>query len=276
MSTLEWAAMPRVGSIANSVLKRTAQLWFAVAVIGQLIFAFYTAAFYGGAAMRGDFASWNRFMTHGHVNGAPAHNLLVAVHLLSAVILTVGGAIQIIPKIRERAPRFHRWTGRLYMLTAVTTSVAGLIMLWTRGSVGDRTQHIGISINAILILVFAAMALRAAVARRIAVHRRWALRLFLVVSGVWFFRVGLFLSFVLYRGPFGFDPKTFSGPFLTFLAFGQYLVPLVVLELYFRAQRNRSAMARMATAAVLFVLSMGTAIGVFAISASRWLPAIVG
>ncbi len=37
------------------------------------------------------------------------------------------------------------------------------------------------------------MALRYALARNIDAHKRWAVRTFIVVSGVWFFRVGLML-----------------------------------------------------------------------------------
>ncbi len=42
-------------------------------------------------------------------------------------------------------------------------------------------------------MICAAMALHYALARNIDAHKRWALRTFIVVSGVWFFRVGLML-----------------------------------------------------------------------------------
>ncbi len=113
------------------------------------------------------------------------------------------------PWVRRRAPAFHRWNGRLYLLTALTISAAGLYIVWFRGSIGDLGQHLGISLNAVLILVCASFALRHAIARNIAVHRRWALRLFLVVSGVWFFRIGLMAWLIVNHGPVGFDMKTF-------------------------------------------------------------------
>jgi hypothetical protein len=31
------------------------------------------------------------------------------------------------------------------------------------------------------------------------------------------------------HGPAGFDPKAFTGPFLTFWSFGNYLLPLAIL-----------------------------------------------
>ena len=50
-------------------------------------------------------------------------------------------------------------------------------------------NDIGVSLNGVLIMIFAEIALRYARARKIAVHRRWALRTFMVVSGVRFLRV---------------------------------------------------------------------------------------
>ena len=72
-------------------------------------------------------------MTHGYAPDHPMGNLVVSIHLASAVIL-LSGAMQLVPQIRHRVPRFHRWNGRVYMLTAVTLSMAGLYMTWIRGS----------------------------------------------------------------------------------------------------------------------------------------------
>lgn len=258
-------------NFADAALKTAARFWFLVAVVGQLMFASYIVVFYGRSAVRGDWAAWNKVMPHGYVPGDRMGNLVVALHLLFAVIITVGGAIQLIPHIRDRAPSFHRWTGRIYLLTVFTISLGGLYMVWVRGSVGDLSQHIAISLNAVLIMIFAVMTLRSALAYELGAHRRWALRLFLAASGVWFFRVGLMLWVLLNQGPAGFDPKTFQGPFLTFWAFGQYLLPLAVLELYLRAQDRGGASARLAMAATLFVLTVAMGVGIFVAAMGMWL-----
>ena len=147
-------------------------------------------------------------------------------------------------------------------------------MIWTRKTSGDMSQHVAISLNALLILVFAGMALRHAMARQFDMHRRWALRLFLAVSGGWFFRIGLMFWIVANQGPVGFDPKTFTGPFLTFLSFAQYLVPLGVLQLYFYAQQRRSPGGQVAMAAGLLVLTLAMMGGIAAAAAIIWLPHI--
>ena len=271
MSTAVMTPRLELDSLADSALKAAARFWFVVAVIGQLLFALATASFYGLTALRGDYHGWR--ISQGHVAGDLTGNSAVAMHLISAVVIMLAGAVQLVPQVRSRFPVFHRWNGRTYMLAALAVSAAGVYMTW-RGSVGDLPQHIGGSLNAVLIWLFAGMALRYAVARDFRTHRRWALRLFLVVSAAWFFRIVVFLSFIVFKGPVGFDPTTFRGPFLTFMSFGQYLLPLTFLELYLRAQERPGALQRMATAAGLFIVTLAMGAGVFAVTVAAWVPQV--
>ncbi len=267
----------------DPALKAAARLWFLVAVVGQWIFVYYILFFYGASAVRGDFEAWSQVLPHGIITGDTLGNVALAAHLFLAAVITVVGPLQLIlgaiitgggprqltPKIRARTLPFHHWNGRLYILTAFTTSIAGLYMVWTRGVAGG--QPYGISLNAVLIMICAAMALRYALAREIATHRRWALRLFLVVSGVWFFRVGLML-WVFLTGGVGVDFETFTGPFLTFLSFAQYLLPLAILELYLRTQDRAGASGKFAMAGGLLVLTIAMGVGIFVATMGMWLP----
>lgn len=255
-------------------LRRAAACWFAVTAIGQLLFVAYLSAFYGRAALRSDWADWNKVVPHAYVPGDTAGNLAMGVHVLIAAIIIVAGLLQLIPTLRQRAPLFHRISGRIYVALSVATSVAGLYMVWFRGGVGDLTQHIGISGDALLIMLCAFMAVRHARARRLAKHREWALRLFMVVSAVWFFRIGLTFWILLNQAPVGFDPVGFKGPTLSILSFANYLLPLAVLELYLRAERNGSALARFSMAAGLGTLTLATGVGIFAASVMLWLPRV--
>ena len=274
MSTSVFTSRFELNSIADIALKAAVRFWFGVMVIGQLIFAFTVASFYGMTAARGDLLAWRKSITHGYIPGDTMGNLAIVVHLTSAVIVILAGLIQLIPQVRERAAAFHRWNGRIYVVTAFTISLAGLYMTWIRGSVGDLVQHLGSSLMAVLIMLCAVMALRYALARDFKTHRRWALRLYIVVSASLFIRAGLFLSLLLNHGPFGFDPATFSGPFLTFMIFAQYLVPLAVLEIYLRTQDRGGAAGRFAMATGLFVLTVGLGAGIFAVTMGAWLPSI--
>jgi hypothetical protein len=262
-----------LSSTANRALNAAARFWFVVAVAGQWIFAYYIAAVYGGSAARGDWAPWAK---HGYAPGNTMGNTALIAHLLFAATISLSGALQLIPQLRARLPLFHRWNGRVYILTAFVMGITGLYLVWARKFVGDGTQRIGVSINALLILIFAALALRTAMARDFKSHRRWALRLFLVVGGVWFFRVGLMFWVFINRGPVGFNPKTFEGPFLTFMVFAQYVLPLVVLEIYLHTQARSGSLGRFATAALLFVMTLAMGIGIFVATLGMWLPKIKG
>ena len=273
MSTAVLTNRLELSSVADSTLKAAARFWFGVTVIGQLMFAFAVASFYGVTALRGDFHGWSRFISRGYVSGDTMGNFAVIMHVGSAVVIMLAGAVQLIPGVRNRYPVFHRWNGRFYMLMAVSLSIAGLYMTWIRGSVGDIFQHLGSSLNAVLIMLCAALALRYAVARDFKTHRRWALRLFLVASASWFLRLMFFLTLLVF-GPVGFDPSTFRGPLLTFMSFACYLLPLGVLELYLRGQDRAGAIGRMATAGVLFVLTLAMCAGLFAVGLAIWVPQV--
>jgi len=127
----------------------------------------------------------------------------------------------------------------------------------------------------VLILICAALALRYAIARDFATHRRWALRLYLVVSASLFIRAAsILLPLVPVGGPFGFDSSTFKGPFLTELTYAQYLVPLAILELYLRTQAKPGAARRFAMAAALFVVTLALGVGIATASVGIFLPHI--
>jgi tetratricopeptide (TPR) repeat protein len=274
MSTAVMPASVRQSPLAEKALRAAAGFWLAVTVVGQFIFAFAVASFYGLTALRGDYFPWHKFISRGHVAGDTAGNSAVAAHVASAAVIMIAGSLQLIPQIRNRFPVFHRWNGRIYMSFAVLGGAAGLYLTWIRGTVGDLSQHIGSSLGAVLIFLFAGLALRSALARDFIAHRRYALRLFLVVSGAFFIRLVLVLSAVIFKGPVGFNSQTFTGPFLTFLTFGQYLVPLAVLEIYFRAQDRPTARNRFAAAGLLFVMTLVMIGGIFAVSLTAWMPQV--
>ena len=153
------------------------------------------------------------------------------------------------------------------MVGALLGSLSGFYLIWVRGTVGGLPMHLATSLNGALIIAFAWLAWQHARARRFTEHRRWALRLFIVVNGVWFFRVGLMLWLMIWQAPVGFNPTSFTGPFVYALSFAQFLFPLAVLELYLRA-RGRS----MTLAVTLALLSVATAVGIFGATMGMWLP----
>jgi hypothetical protein len=254
------------------ILDSVVTIWFCLAVLGQWIFALYVLLFYGKSTVSGHSENWNKVLPNGYVSGDSIGNIVVGIHLLLAVIIIVGGPLQIIPKIRKYAPTFHRWNGRIYIYTAFIISVSGLYMVWIRGSIGGLVQHISISINAILIMISAFYSTKYARVRNFKNHRIWAIRLFLLVNGVWFFRIGLFFWLTIHQKPVGFDPKIFEGPFLNFLTFSQYIIPLTVFELYLKAKNSSNKKLIYTIALLLFILTIIMGIGIFGASMAKWIP----
>ncbi|TQV84338.1 DUF2306 domain-containing protein [Aliikangiella coralliicola] len=262
----------KINALSNKALKSAAQLCFLVTVIGQWIFAYYVISFYGTTAIEGDFEAWNKVLPKGHIPGDTIGNFAVGMHILLAIIILVGGPLQLIPQIRTHLPTFHHWNGRIYITTTILLSIGGLFMVWTRGTLGGG--QVAISINALLIILCALLALFFAIKRNIKVHRRWALRLFFVAVGVWYFRIGLMLWLLIHGEPVGFDPKTFEGPFLDFLSYAQYILPLIMLELYFYAKERAGNLGQLTVALSLFIVTIATGAGVFAATMGLWLPRI--
>jgi len=247
-------------AVGTAALKGAAQFWFAVTVIGQWAFLYYILAFYGNSSLQGNFQAWTRnpHLLKGYVPGDTAGNLAFAAHALLAAVIAFGGAIQLVPQIRARAISVHRWNGRLFLVTAFAVSVSGLYLVWVRGARGSVSGSVGISLDAVLILLFGALAWRAALARDVSGHRRWALRTYMVANGQWFLRVGMIAWMVLDQGQ--------DRGFYRFWNFGCYLVPLAVLELYNRARESGSSSARYATAGGLIVLTVFMSIGIFGLT----------
>lgn len=259
---------------AAKALSRVMAVWLGTALLGQCLFVGYVLGFYGVHAWRGQPELWNKALPHGWVVGDFWGNLVLIGHLFFTVLILLGGAWQLWPRMRRAYPALHRWNGRLYLLAALLLSLGGLVMVWTRQGrgLGDLGQHLGISLNALLMLGFAWMGWRTARRRRFDLHRQWMLRLFLAVAGVWFFRIGLMLWLVVNQGSVGFDPKTFTGPFLTSLSFAQTLLPLGVLELLLRAQASRRALLQAGAALGLSFLTLMMAAGIVAAALLMWWP----
>lgn len=247
-------------------LGRAATFCYLTIAAGQLLFTLFILLYYYPSTLTGNFARWNdKPLIIGFVEGDTSGNLFFAVHVLMAAVITFGGLVQLVPAIRSRWPALHRWNGRLYLVSALILALGGLWMTWGRGTWLTITGGAGITLDALLILGFAAMAWRSARARRFVEHRRWAIRLFAVASAVWFMRVG-YMVWGLATGGAGIG-KAMDGPFDIFLAFANSLLPLAVAELYLRAGAHGTPRARGGVAALLTV----SGVAILAGSAGAWM-----
>ena len=261
-------------SLTAAALRWSGIIWFTIAAVGQTAFIGFILAYYGVRTAAGNFAAWNdKPIIDGYVADDPMGNFVFIAHVLLAAIVTLAGLMQLVPALRRRLPRLHRWTGRVFMVIAIVMALSGVWLTVVRGTSLSTVSSVAILGNAFLILAFVVLAWRAAVQRRFEVHRVWAMRTFMVVSGVWFLRVGLMGWVILNQGPVGMN-KTLSGPADVVLTFGSYLIPLALLEIYLRAGRSPHPAPRIAAAILIGLAALYTAVGVFGTIAFMWTPYI--
>ena len=258
----------------KKLLKNSVNFWFTVVVIGQFIFALYILGLYGVNGLAGDFERWNNSTPHGYVPKEVWGNIFFGLHMALAAVITIGGPLQLMKKVRSKFPRFHRINGRIYISSAFIISIAGLFLAWGRGMTGGLVGALFISANAGFIMVCAFFTVKYAVARKLKIHRKWAIRLFLAMSGVWFFRVFLMGWIMINQGPVGFDIDSFQGPALNVLYTCSYILPVLFAGFYFKAKESRQPKRRLAVSVFILLLTCYIIVGTFTATMGMWLPGL--
>ena len=254
----------------RTVFRRFGIVWFTLVAIGQTGFIFFISAYYGPRTAVGDFAAWNdKALIEGHVPGDGPGNTMFALHVLLAAVMTLTGLIQFIPAIRNRYRTLHRWSGRIFLVLACFLALGGLWLVWVRGTYLSFETALTGSLNAILIVAFAIPTIIMAMRRNIQSHQRWAMRLFMVASGVWFLRVGMMGWLILNQSP-RWMTRTMNGPADIALSFGSYMIPWLGLELYYAAQRSQSNVFRIASLTILGLLTAFMAVGILGTLLIMW------
>ncbi|MFC7291368.1 DUF2306 domain-containing protein [Hirschia litorea] len=258
--------------VFQNLLDWSGSAWFIIAAIGQLGFIVFIIGFYGTRIFFGNIAAWSdKNLIDGYIEGDLAGNLMFAIHVLTAAVMILSGLIQLTPQIRKRAPHLHRISGRIYLVTACFLAVGGLWMTWIRGTHLNIIGAYAITLDAILILVCAYNTVKNAILRDIKTHQRWAMRLFMAANGVWFMRVSIMAWMIIAGGPVGMN-QDMSGPANHAMAFGCYLIPLGLYELYRISRQIPSIGFKIATTILMCIAIMFTGLGVFGTINSMWMP----
>ena len=253
--------------LAKKALDYSAIFWFIAILIGQWFFFYYIMAFYGFSVIENNMEIWNRWEALGNTpykEGDTGGNIAFAFHAIGAGIVAFGGALQLMPQIRAKAPKFHKLNGYIYLVTVLLLSLSGFYLVWVREATPDIAAAIGTSINGFLILGFAYLTVKTARNRKLADHRKWAIRLFLVSNAQWLLRVGVF-SYMITGTVVGAKPA-FGDPFFAFWTFGCFLVPLTAAQLYFYAKESRSTKVKYIVSGILITLTILMSIGIIGLT----------
>ncbi|HEY5821671.1 MAG TPA: DUF2306 domain-containing protein [Propionibacteriaceae bacterium] len=237
------------------------------------LFGLYILGAYAGAIVDQDLPSWNAVLPRLYEPTTPAATLAIGLHFLAGGVILVLGCVQLIARVRTRHPALHRALGRVYVTASLLAGVGGLGFILAKGTVGGVVMDLGFGLYGVLMILCAVQTYRHARARRIEVHRAWALRLFALAIGSWLYRMdyGFWLLIV---GSVG-HTDDFRGPFDQFMAFFFYLPNLLVVEAFLRARRPAATVGtrRLATG-VLLAATGFLLLGTYFFTTVLWFPAV--
>jgi uncharacterized membrane protein len=115
--------------------------------------------------------------------------VLTLFHTIPAVLFAVLGPLQFMSPIRQRAPRIHRMTGRIFLPIAILCGGAALVIGFRFPMWGwSVNQGISFAMAAFMIFAFSKAYLHVR-ARRFHLHREWMIRGFATGLSVALFRV---------------------------------------------------------------------------------------
>jgi len=259
---------------AHLFLIKTMKLWFLIATLGLILFAYYMIHYYLGSAISGNMEAWAESSIKGFQSGDILGNIIFGMHILLGVIITFGGVIQLIPYLRRRHIKLHKLNGMLFISTAILISLGGLYLIWIRDSTTTLTGAIATSLNALLLMYTAIKTWLSTKSNDKSSHRKWALRVFVLANGVWFFRVG-FMAWIIINQGQKWSTDNLDGPFDYFISFASYLIPLLILESYFKASESNNPRSKYIFASMMILFSLITLIGIVAAYFFMWKPLIV-
>jgi uncharacterized membrane protein len=124
--------------------------------------------------------SYRYLLPHPFVSPDIAKNLMarpwLVVHAVAASTALILGPTQFLPRLRAKAPGFHRWTGRTYVCACLVGGASGLLL--AAGTDAGPLAQAGFATLAVAWIVANVQAWRLALAGRYAEHRRWMVRSF--------------------------------------------------------------------------------------------------
>jgi len=245
-------------------------VWCSAGLFGLYILAYYASSLYAGNGAR-----WNQMLPGLYQKDATAPTLGIGLHFAMGGIILLLGSIQLIGKLRDRFPVFHRWTGRVYVVASILAALGGLVFIFTTGTIGGTIMNIGFGLYGILMLLAAVLTWRYAATKRMDLHRAWALRLYALAIGSWLYRMDYGFWFQLANG-IG-HGHNFSGPFDHIMAFFFYIPNLLVAELFIRRNQNRKTWPVLNIAISLLLLGVTSflLLGSYYFTKLYWGPAII-
>ena len=129
------------------------------------------------------------------------HLALTLVHILPAALFVILGPLQFVSRIRQNHPKFHRRSGRVFLLASAIVGVTGLAMSFGK-TIGGGDEKSATILFGSFFLFSLAKAFWHVLHRQYSEHREWMIRGFATGLAVATIRpiVAMFVAAALIRG----------------------------------------------------------------------------
>lgn len=104
----------------------------------------------------------------------PAFYPALVTHIFTGSVMLSAAVLQLWPWLRAHHPRVHRWSGRVYVASAIPTAIAALVVAQFPSA--GVAQQVANTMLGILLLTFTLLGYRAVRQRRFGDHREWMIR----------------------------------------------------------------------------------------------------
>ena len=115
--------------------------------------------------------------------GFSQHKLLTFVHVLPGVLFMVLGPMQFSRTIRSRYLKFHRWSGRVFLVCCAIIATSALLMSFQM-AIGGANETTATTLFALLFVFCLTKAFIHIRRREVLLHREWMIRGFAIGLGV--------------------------------------------------------------------------------------------
>ena len=115
--------------------------------------------------------------------GFARNGILTLIHILPGALFLVLAAFQFAPGIRRKHLQFHRWSGRVLVVTGLIVGVSALVMSY-RMNIGGPNETAATTLFAIVFLICLIKAYVYIRRKEVARHREWMIRAYAVGLGV--------------------------------------------------------------------------------------------
>jgi hypothetical protein len=154
--------------------------------------------------------------------------------------MALAGSFQLVKYIRKTHPAFHRWVGRVYIVSTLIASIGGLVFIFNKGDYGGRPADYAFATYGFIFLLSGIMAFYYAYTKQFVRHKLWAWRLYSLSLAAWLYRFDYYCWMQLFgKGEDSWiHSENFQGPIDKYINWAFYAPNLIVVEIIFRWGEN--------------------------------------